>query len=479
MTNLWIPRWRELRLEEKRSRSRSSRPCVELCEGRTLLSAVAWTGGAGTDDWDTAANWNTDSLPGSGDDVTIGASATVVHSGSDSDSINSLTSSGTLSITGGTLAIASASTVSTLNIEDQATLTVNDSLAASGLLTISGGTLSGAGTITAGGGMTIHPPQQAILDGTTLTNPAGETATWLGGGDVTFDNGAVFNNQGTFSIPAPAAGSLAFFSSWQEGTGAPSSFNNSGLLIDSSGAAAGNCYFNVPFNSSGGTVDVKSGSFDLVAGGTSTGGTFTTESGTELDFGAAAGETWTLDANSSIGGAGTVNFEGAGTVTMNGTYDVTGTTSGTGVTIGIGLAGTVSFDGPVDSIGSSLIVNATSLDFNSPFVGTAGTIGSVEIEQRTLNLGANDLTATTLSDLGDLSATGTITVSGPLTFGNDVGALGAISGACIVNADGGTTIAPDAGSITLDGCTFNNPAGQTFTSSQYAPHYLVLERRRL
>ena len=233
---------------------------------------------------------------------------------------------------GGTVSLGAHNLAAT-TLSVAGTLSGTGTVTVSGLLTLSG-TLSGAGTVDAMGGMTIRTSALSALDGTTLTNSAGETATWVGG-NLTFDDGAVFNNEGTFSIPAPAAGSLAFASYWQEGTGAPSSFNNSGSLIDSSGAAAGNCFFNLPFNTSGGTVDVKSGSLDLVAGGTSTGGTFTTESGTELDFGAACRRTWTLDSNSSIGGAGTVNFEGAGTFTMNGTYDVTGTTSGTGVTIGM------------------------------------------------------------------------------------------------------------------------------------------------
>ena len=95
---------------------------------------------------------------------------------------------------------------------------------------------------------------------------------------------------------------------------------------------------------------------------------FTTESRTELDFGAAAGDD--LDAGRKQldwWGRQPLVFEGAGTVTMNGTYDVTGTTSGTAVTIGIGLAGTVNFDAPAStSITSSLIVNATSSISTAP-----------------------------------------------------------------------------------------------------------------
>ena len=50
-------------------------------EERTLLSNVSWTGNAHDNNWDTPGNWNTDSLPGMGDDVTINTSADVVHRG--------------------------------------------------------------------------------------------------------------------------------------------------------------------------------------------------------------------------------------------------------------------------------------------------------------------------------------------------------------------------------------------------------------
>ena len=63
-----------------RQRSKSCRPRIEWMEPRTLLSAVSWTGGGGDNNWDTAANWSTDSVPGSGDDVTIDIAANVVHS---------------------------------------------------------------------------------------------------------------------------------------------------------------------------------------------------------------------------------------------------------------------------------------------------------------------------------------------------------------------------------------------------------------
>ena len=95
----------------KPSRSKSCRPRIEWMEPRTLLSAVTWTGGGGDNNWDTPANWSTDSVPASADDVTINIAANVVHSNNVTDSINSLTSTEPLTISGGTLSIAAASTI--------------------------------------------------------------------------------------------------------------------------------------------------------------------------------------------------------------------------------------------------------------------------------------------------------------------------------------------------------------------------------
>lgn len=313
MTHLWNSLRGLSRLLDKRSRSRSSRPCVEFCEGRTLLSAVLWTGGAGTDDWDTAANWNSDSLPGSGDSVTIPAGATVVHSDSDSDSIGSLTSSGTLSIAGGTLAIASASTAGTLTING-GTLTADGSLSVGGTLSLLKGTLAGSGTVDAMGGMNLDTPAstQFVLDGVTLDNAAGETATWTTAATglvftygVLMQDGAILNNFGTMTV----SGADIF-----AGTGALPTFNNDGSLI-ASGTSSSVFQIAVTFDNSGGTVDVQEGTLQLIGPNepgpgpapnqavTSTGGTFTAESGATLELGGIS----SFDAATTINGAGTVS----------------------------------------------------------------------------------------------------------------------------------------------------------------------------
>jgi hypothetical protein len=66
-----------------RGKSRLRRQSVSLCLGldraepRVLLSAVVWTGGAGNNNWNTAANWNTDGVPSAGQEITFDGNANV------------------------------------------------------------------------------------------------------------------------------------------------------------------------------------------------------------------------------------------------------------------------------------------------------------------------------------------------------------------------------------------------------------------
>ena len=410
-------------------------------EERTLLSSVVWTGNAHDNNWDTPGNWNTDSLPGFGDDVTINTSADVAHSDSMTDTINSLTSSQPLTISGGTLSIASAfTTSSTLTISGG---TPNDpgAITVGGLLTLNSGGVSGSGTVTAKGGILINSPNSSlVLDGCTLINPAGQTATWSGVGSdgVQMDDGAVFNNLGTFL--AQTHGRIG------DGQGAGSAFNNEGSFTKSTDSGSLEFGEGVTFNNNGGTVDVQTGTLSLDVGGTDTAGSYTSESGATLELGGSR----TLDAASTIGGAGTVDFGyfgNAGTISMLGTYSVTGTTIDDGGTVNIG--------GTVNSIGTAFTSSSGALNFTTAFPGSAGTIATVNISKGTANFGPNALTVTTLTNSANLINTGDITISGLTTLSG-----GSISGSGDVTANGGILM---NGTSLLDGRSLINPAGQTAT----------------
>jgi large repetitive protein len=349
---------------------------------------------------------------------------------------------GTVSLDGGSINFGSSPlTITTLTITF-GTLHDDGNIAVSGLTTLDGGTLRGSATVTANGGITLHPAGGFFtFDGVTLVNSAGQTATWSGlDSNISMLDGAEIVNKGTFQ--AQAQGSLTSAGN----QGAATAFINNGTFTNSSSLDV-----NVlPFNSqSPATVTVQSGTLNLLGGGTSTGGSFSSSTGGTLNFGG----TFHLDANSIIAGAGTVGFAGSvGQVTMNGTYDVTGTTM-----VGSGVS--VNFDGPVTSVGSTLSVAGGNASFKTPLVASAGTIGTVSLDGGSVDFGSSPLTLTTLNVIfGTLHDDGNLTVSGLTTLDG-----GTLRGSATVTANGGTTLHPAGGFFTLDGVTLVNPANQTAT----------------
>ena len=380
-----------------------------------MLSAVVWTGGS-TGNWDDPANWSSNTLPGPNDDVSIGSGVSVVHSDDDSDSIGSLTSSGPLSIEGGTLSIASASTVGTLTINDttspSTTLTVDGPLTVNGLLSLSGSTISGSGTITDNGGTFLH---NGTLDGPTLINPAGQTATFAPGSEssILMEDGAEFDNIGSFLDQSDYG--------FVQGTGASSSFTNQGSLkVSMNGGAS---VFDVLFNMRGGTVDVQGTYLVLGGGGTETGAAFTVESGAGLDF---EGSTpFALDSGTTFSGAGNLaaasppltlsgdsaSFTGPTEVYFGDTLIVDGSLAGSEQTVksgatlgGSGTVGAIVNDGTISPGDSATITGVLKADGNVTFES-----GS------TFNIASNGISAGTGYD--QLDATGTVSLGGAALTG--------------------------------------------------------------
>ncbi len=366
----------------KPNRSRSWRPLIETMEPRTLLSAVLWTGKGGDNNWDTAANWSTDSVPGPHDDVTINIPANVVHSANVTDSINSLTSTEPLTISGGTLSIAEASTInSTLSITG-GTLTGTGAVSVSGLLTLTTGTLSGSGAINADGGMLLNPPNQVNglnFVGCTINNPAGQTATWTGnasGGIIFVSDDSVFNNLGTFTTGA----------SGEEyaGDGDNSSFNNMGTLTTSAFLS-----FSVNFNMIGGSLNVTgSGNVDLF-GGTSTGGSFSITSAAGLGL----FDGYSVDPTTTFSGTGSLYLNSSTTLVLPANYNFAGLTS---------VYGGLQVDGSL--IGSGINVSGGTLS-------GSGTVGP-------LSVGVAEVSP------GDDSNPGILQAQGPADFAGGVEYVG-------------------------------------------------------
>src|SRR5262245_3979522 len=155
----WL-RLREIRwLSALRQRSRRRhRPLVERLEDRTVPAAVSWDGGAGTLNWNDAANWDTNALPTATDDVVIDvpASAITVTHGSGTTSIHSLTCQESLTLSGGSFSIAAPSTIAGAFALSGGSLSGAGGLTVSGLTTWTGGGMSGLGVTNADGGLLIN-----------------------------------------------------------------------------------------------------------------------------------------------------------------------------------------------------------------------------------------------------------------------------------------------------------------------------------
>jgi len=387
-----------MRRRARRTTNPVRRPLLETLEPRTLLSAVTWTGGAGDNNWDTPANWSTDSVPGSADDVTINIAADVVHSNDVTDSIHSLTSTEPLTISGGTLSIAAASTInSTLSITG-GTLTGTGNLSVSGLVTLTSGTLSGSSALNANGGMLINPAGGNFnLDGRAVNNPAGQTATWTTG-SIEASDGSVFNNLGTFVVDG-----LSLYE--DSGIGAASSFNDVGTFITTANTA--NAGFNVLFNVPEGSVDVKNNSqLDLDEGGTVADAAFNTESSGVLDLG-----NYVFDTATTITGSGTLQLDNS--VVLPANYAFTGATNILGF-------GSLQVDGSL--AGGPINVGTDQGDSTLSGTGTVGPLSVADADVSpgddgdpgVLNVqGPADFTGAFDDEFGEEPASLTVELNGP------------------------------------------------------------------
>ena len=192
------------------------------------------------------------------------------------------------------------------------TLTSTADMTISGLATFSSGTISGSGAVNANGGILFNIANATFtLDGRTLTNPAGQTATWTGiNSSIVLSDGAVLDNLGMFQDQCTAGHEI------RTSGGAAASFNDDGSFIKSASSSQGTFLPGVSFNVTSGTVDVQTGTLGLLGGGTDTGGAFTIESGTTLEFGGTTA--FAFDSGSTLSGQGNLVKDGPSVLSLGG-----------------------------------------------------------------------------------------------------------------------------------------------------------------
>ena len=151
---------RDGRIRKSLASRHRRRPAVEFLEERRLLATVYWTSSS-SGDWNTAGDWSTGKVPGSGDDVVInpvsGATPTVTIS-SGNQSVHSIMGSDPLAIAGGSLTVAATSAISGGLSMTGGSLVANGSKLS---LTISGATTVSGASLYAEGGATLSLPELA------------------------------------------------------------------------------------------------------------------------------------------------------------------------------------------------------------------------------------------------------------------------------------------------------------------------------
>jgi hypothetical protein len=140
----------------------------ELLEQRFLFAAVAWTGAGDGANWTDPANWSNQAVPTINDDVTIADNSDVpVVIGSGAQAVNSLTSSGSISIDGASLQVATTANIArSLVVSDgglvggswsaQQAITLQNSDTLAGVTFNSNVTLDSTAVVTATGGLTLN-----------------------------------------------------------------------------------------------------------------------------------------------------------------------------------------------------------------------------------------------------------------------------------------------------------------------------------
>jgi hypothetical protein len=318
MSPSWWRKWynnRKTTVKKKVPQDRRYRPFLEVLEDRIVPSTVFWDNPNGGN-WDTATNWSSGSVPGSGDIAVINtaAAATITIHAGDSESVLSLTtaSNDALSITGGSLTLAANSTLN-------------------GPLEMTGGSLTGTGsgiTVTGTGPTSISAASLNAQSGATLGLP--ELTTYSGNGSGTFAvDGAgsvldlsalatISEEDGSVSLSATNGGvlNLSGLTDTSLSGGSITDTGGSSLLLDSNLTTL--CGIDVTLD--GTDTQVANPWTSLTAGSlTITGGSYSLPKLTDVDgssLGVSSGGSLTLPGMTSYTGNsnGTFSADGPGSL---------------------------------------------------------------------------------------------------------------------------------------------------------------------
>ena len=407
---------------------------------------VKWIG-SNNGSWSAAANWSPANVPGPTDDVLIGVAENVNFNITGSSTIDALYSAAgsTISISGGTLTVSSASSVSdvegSLALSGAGTFTPNVQMTLAGL-TQSGGLLTGTGTVTVTGSAQLSGGRESGTGTTTVQNGATFTTTSfqldgghtlklggssaasganvsinlngtagdLGSGILTILAGATFDDQTT---AASGNGLNISSSNFSGDNGSDATVNNFGTFKKSGTTTTGGpttSIISTTFNSGSAatgaaTVNVQNGTLILSGGGTDTQTSYIGAGTIQFGSGGAGGNR-TIDGSSNISTANATFSGGTTTLLTGSNYNVTGTTTING--------GSAVLQGTITNLGSLLTISSGSLNLNGSSPSLS--IGSLTQSGGLLTTGTVTVSGSAQLSGGRESGTGTTTVQNGATF---------------------------------------------------------------
>jgi hypothetical protein len=395
--------------------TRSNSITLTMTNNKTLFAhfgpiAFAWTN-FNSGDWNIAANWSPNLVPGSNDSATILNSPTITLN-TDAD------------LTDFNFGSAGSSP----------TLTGNGTLRVRGNFLWTLGNLSGSGRtiIETGGLLSIAVSSVVFINNRTLEN--GGTTFWSGAGSI-FLNGAVITNRAgaLFQMQSPASISIS---------GGSPRFDNAGTFRT---PMAGTASVSVPFNNYG-AVEIQGSTLTLNGGGLHA-GAVSVAPGATLNFSSG---TFTSSGSPNITGGGQLNVGGS-LVTLAGMVNLSGTNTFSG--------GFANLTGNYICTNNTLVISGGVANFDgtgtvSPSVVTlsAGTLG-----------GANRVTVRNVMNWtgsGDMSGAGRTVIPAGVTL--NIGIVNQVFMTSRTLELGGTTLWTGAGSINFSGAVITNRAGALF-----------------
>jgi hypothetical protein len=366
-----------------------------LCQ-TAWSQTVNWVGGSG--DWDTASNWSTGVVPGPTNDVSIntGPAITVTHSVGN-DSVNSIISHAALTISGGTLTVATTvqvdNTFSLLN-GSLINATIVNGTNGAGLIVSSGvlDNVTVSGTLDAGNtvaDVSVMVTNGLTVNGTMLignpTNNSYGRVSWVNAGNLAGSGSVVFGNSGNnWLFPGYTNATMTIASnitihgnSGSVGIGDGPIVNQGKISCDVSGGTI--TVDGLPLTNQGSLQAINGGILSIAGGWNSTG--LLTESGSTLNLGGT--------------------FTNVGSVSRtNGTINITGTLNATG---------TLSLNTPWVLLGGTL--HGTTITTSSTFIINSGTFNGVTVNG-TLDMG-NTVDGATLTVTNGLTLNGTMLAGNP------------------------------------------------------------------